>query len=162
MKSGEIAKRRKTTTNAPPTPQVPPGTTKIKPLVKQVLSKELQLYYEKIVLMVKSHDEELILTVIESLRTDPGLHPLLPYFIQFISDEVVAIANHCNIELGYPKFTKFKDAKLFNENGQIHSVQPLFPYRTLRKPFSFHNDVVTSINASYSNMYCWKAIRLSY
>ncbi|KAF9935534.1 hypothetical protein BGZ65_003288, partial [Modicella reniformis] len=53
----------------------------IKPLVKHVLSKELQMYYERISSAVLSQDEVLRATGISSLQNDPGLHQLLPYFV---------------------------------------------------------------------------------
>jgi transcription initiation factor TFIID subunit 6 len=60
----------------------------IKPLVKHVLSKELQMYYERITTAVLSQDEVLRATAISSLQNDPGLHQLLPYFVQLIAEKV--------------------------------------------------------------------------
>ncbi|KAI1314488.1 hypothetical protein EDD11_002105 [Mortierella claussenii] len=60
----------------------------IKPLVKHVLSKELQMYYERITSAVLSHDEVLRATGISSLQNDPGLHQLLPYFVQLVAEKV--------------------------------------------------------------------------
>lgn len=60
----------------------------VKPLVKHVLSKELQLYYERITEAVVSEEERLRFQAYESLRSDPGLHQLLPYFVQFIVEKV--------------------------------------------------------------------------
>ncbi|KAF9582783.1 hypothetical protein BGW38_010763 [Lunasporangiospora selenospora] len=60
----------------------------IKPLVKHVLSKELQLYYERITSAVLSSDEVLRATAISSLQNDPGLHQLLPYFVQLVAEKV--------------------------------------------------------------------------
>ena len=60
----------------------------IKPLVKHVLSKELQLYYEKIVQAVLHRDHELRDSALESVREDNGIQQILPYFIQFITDQV--------------------------------------------------------------------------
>jgi transcription initiation factor TFIID subunit 6 len=60
----------------------------IKPLVKHVLSKELQMYYERIVSAVLSQDEVLRATGISSLQNDPGLHQLLPYFVQLVAEKV--------------------------------------------------------------------------
>jgi len=85
--NGEYSiKKRKATTGATSTTTA--SGVKVKPLVKHVLSKELQLYYEKVVLIIRGMDQDLIETAIESLAKDPGLHPLLPYFLQFISEEV--------------------------------------------------------------------------
>ncbi|KAG0309149.1 hypothetical protein BGZ98_004895 [Dissophora globulifera] len=60
----------------------------IKPLVKHVLSKELQMYYERITGAVLSQDEVLRATGISSLQNDPGLHQLLPYFVQFVAEKI--------------------------------------------------------------------------
>ncbi|KAG0214040.1 hypothetical protein BGX28_002906 [Mortierella sp. GBA30] len=60
----------------------------IKPLVKHVLSKELQMYYERLTTAVLSPDEVLRATGISSLQNDPGLHQLLPYFVQLVAEKV--------------------------------------------------------------------------
>lgn len=60
----------------------------IKPLVKHILSKELQLYYEKIVLACLHANPELRDAALESVREDNGIQQLLPYFIQFVTDQV--------------------------------------------------------------------------
>ncbi|KAI8352755.1 transcription initiation factor TFIID complex 60 kDa subunit [Mortierella sp. GBAus27b] len=64
------------------------GDAEIKPLVKHVLSKELQMYYERISSAVLSQDEVLRATGISSLQNDPGLHQLLPYFVQLVAEKV--------------------------------------------------------------------------
>lgn len=60
----------------------------IKPIVKHVLSKELQLYFEKVTEAIRGADEAARQNALASLKSDPGIHPLLPYFSQFVSDEV--------------------------------------------------------------------------
>lgn len=63
----------------------------VKPLVKHVLSKELKLYFDKVVEVLISTDsdkESLREAALSSLRTDPGLHQLVPYFIQFVAEQV--------------------------------------------------------------------------
>lgn len=75
----------------------------IKPLVKHVLSKELQLYFDKVVSALLTadltNDESIHLkqAALSSLKTDPGLHQLVPYFIQFISEQITHNLN--NIEI---------------------------------------------------------------
>lgn len=65
------------------------GAFDVKPPVKHVLSKELQLYFEKITeLVVTGADTQLLRDAFVSLATDSGLHPLVPYFTQFVADEV--------------------------------------------------------------------------
>ncbi|TGZ82856.1 DUF1546-domain-containing protein [Ascodesmis nigricans] len=61
----------------------------VKPLVKHILSKELQLYFERVCTAVlDEHNEALRTAGLSSLRNDPGLHQLLPYFLQFIAEKV--------------------------------------------------------------------------
>ncbi|RPB02364.1 DUF1546-domain-containing protein [Choiromyces venosus 120613-1] len=64
-------------------------TVTIKPLVKHVLSKELQLYFERISTSItdESTTDTIRNAALASLRNDPGLHQLLPYFVQFISEK---------------------------------------------------------------------------
>lgn len=60
-----------------------------KPLVKHVLSKELLLYFEKICdALVDEASDEYRLAALASIRTDPGLHQLVPYFVQFVAEKV--------------------------------------------------------------------------
>ena len=61
----------------------------VKPPVKHILSKELQLYFERICTAVLDEEtEELRVAALASLRNDPGLHQLVPYFVQFIAEKV--------------------------------------------------------------------------
>lgn len=61
----------------------------VKPLVKHVLSKELLLYFERIGKAVLDESNDTLRSAaIASLRNDPGLHQLLPYFVQFIAEKV--------------------------------------------------------------------------
>lgn len=61
----------------------------IKLPVKHVLSRELQLYFEKITELAVSRSTSILFKeALVSLATDSGLHPLAPYFTYFIADEV--------------------------------------------------------------------------
>ncbi|KAI9828387.1 MAG: hypothetical protein M1832_002815 [Thelocarpon impressellum] len=61
----------------------------VKPLVKHILSKELQLYFERICSAVlDENNEEFRVAAFASLRNDPGLHQLVPYFVQFVAEKV--------------------------------------------------------------------------
>lgn len=60
----------------------------VKPLVRHVISKEMQLYFEKIVEALLSGKGDLIKTALESISEDNGIQQLLPYFIQFVTDQV--------------------------------------------------------------------------
>ncbi|CCD26715.1 TATA-binding protein-associated factor TAF6 NDAI_0I01460 [Naumovozyma dairenensis CBS 421] len=83
---------------------VKPGqNTEVKPLVKHVLSKELQIYFNKVIAALITTDTEnpdaqyMKTAALTSLRTDSGLHQLVPYFIQFIAEQITH--NLSNLEL---------------------------------------------------------------
>ena len=61
----------------------------VKPLVKHILSSEIQLYFERITTAIlDERQEETRNAAFNSVRTDPGLHQLVPYFIQFVADKI--------------------------------------------------------------------------
>ncbi|ODV84529.1 hypothetical protein CANARDRAFT_29067 [[Candida] arabinofermentans NRRL YB-2248] len=61
----------------------------VKPLVKHMLSKELQLYFDKAIAALMDESNETLRTAaLESMESDPGLHQLVPYFIQFIAETI--------------------------------------------------------------------------
>ncbi|KAG9449347.1 hypothetical protein H6P81_009312 [Aristolochia fimbriata] len=61
----------------------------IKLPIKHVLSRELQLYFDKITeLIINKSDSDLFKIALTSLATDSGLHSLVPYFTFFIEHEV--------------------------------------------------------------------------
>lgn len=62
--------------------------SEIKPLIKHILSKELQAYYDAVVSDITSPDPECIKAALYSVATDSGLQQLLPYFIQFASEMI--------------------------------------------------------------------------
>ena len=63
--------------------------TGTKPLVKHVLSKEQQLYFERICTAINDeYDESNRLGAFASIRGDPGVHQLTPYFVHYASEKV--------------------------------------------------------------------------
>lgn len=60
----------------------------IKPLVKHILSKELQSYYDAVIADLMSANAERINAALYSVATDSGLQQLLPYFIQHVADMI--------------------------------------------------------------------------
>ncbi|KAL2889232.1 Transcription initiation factor TFIID subunit 6 [Ceratocystis lukuohia] len=65
----------------------------LKPSVKHVISKEMVLYFDKIQAAVldETPDEEverLRQAALASVRDDPGLHQLVPYFVNYIANQV--------------------------------------------------------------------------
>lgn len=70
-----------------------------KPLVKHVVSKELILFFDKIraAILDEDQDPEVIIlreSAFESVRGDPGLHQLVPYFVQFVAEKVTHSLNN--------------------------------------------------------------------
>ncbi|CAK7241259.1 MAG: histone H4-like TAF Taf6, SAGA complex subunit [Sporothrix thermara] len=64
-----------------------------KPAVKHIISNELVLYFDKIqaAILDDSPDEEVLRlreAALESVRSDPGLHQLVPYFVSFIAAQI--------------------------------------------------------------------------
>ncbi|XP_058070769.1 transcription initiation factor TFIID subunit 6 [Magnolia sinica] len=91
----------------------------IKLPVKHVLSRELQLYFDKITeLTVSKSDSVLFKEALVSLATDSGLHPLVPYFTYFIADEVTRSLND------YPLlFALMRVVRSLLQNQHIH-IEP--------------------------------------
>ena len=57
--------------------------------VKHVLSKELQLYFERIADALTNEETDAVReTALASLRGDPGLHQLVPYLVAFVAEKV--------------------------------------------------------------------------
>ena len=70
-----------------------------KPLVKHVISRELVLFFQKIcgAILDESPDPDVVnfrKSALESVRSDPGLHQLVPYFVQFVSEKVTHSLNN--------------------------------------------------------------------
>ncbi|EIJ89026.1 transcription initiation factor TFIID subunit 6 [Nematocida parisii] len=55
--------------------------------MKHLLSKELQLYYEKIVQFIK--DKETVALASECLKNESGIQQLIPYFVHFFNEEIL-------------------------------------------------------------------------
>lgn len=89
-----VNEERQATANGPISTQVKPGAaSEAKPLVKHVLSKELQIYFEKVASALTSKEEDINsqrmrAAALTSLKSDTGLHQLVPYFIQFIAEQI--------------------------------------------------------------------------
>lgn len=60
----------------------------IKPLVRHILSREQQSYYDSIVKDLSTSSPSLLNAALTSLRSDSGIQPLLPYFVQFVAEMI--------------------------------------------------------------------------
>ncbi|THH07703.1 hypothetical protein EW145_g3201 [Phellinidium pouzarii] len=97
--SAKLATPPHTGTQFPPTPPSPTRhmnfSTNNKPnqlLVKQVLSRELQLYYTRLTsTLMPPTDDARKAAALSSLRNDAGLQTLLPYLVKWVGDGVVGI-----------------------------------------------------------------------
>ncbi|EJC98929.1 TAF-domain-containing protein [Fomitiporia mediterranea MF3/22] len=95
-------------TQFPPTPPSPSRNASFnstKPnqlLVKQVLSRELQLYYTRLTstlmppTLMPPADDTRKAAALSSLRNDAGLQTLLPYLVKWVGDGVIAILRDTN------------------------------------------------------------------
>nr|KAJ3418376.1 hypothetical protein HK105_008390 [Polyrhizophydium stewartii] len=83
-----------------------PSATEMAPLVKQVLTKELQMYYEKITEMLINDDPEIRALAIESTGRDPGMQGLMPYFVQFVADTVTRNLKNLDILWAMMRFMR--------------------------------------------------------
>ena len=65
-----------------------PEDSEIKGPLRHVLSKEIQLYYEKVINAISSGSEEEKSVAFECVRKDAGLQQLIPYFIAYCSEMI--------------------------------------------------------------------------
>ncbi|KAL2944873.1 Transcription initiation factor TFIID subunit 6 [Bienertia sinuspersici] len=79
----------------------------IKLPIKHVLSRELQLYFDKVIeLTTRKFDTVLFKETLRSLATDAGIHPLIPYFTCFIADEVSRNLNKSSLLFGLMRLVR--------------------------------------------------------
>ncbi|XP_058218812.1 transcription initiation factor TFIID subunit 6-like isoform X1 [Rhododendron vialii] len=91
----------------------------IKLPAKHVLSRELQLYFDKVTeLAVNKSGSIIFKQALMSLATDSGLHPLVPYFTCFVADEVLRNLDHFSL-----LFAMMRLARSLLQNPHIH-IEP--------------------------------------
>ncbi|KAK5578899.1 hypothetical protein RB653_008574 [Dictyostelium firmibasis] len=105
---------------------LPPNTsTVVKPTVKHVLSKEIQMFYEKITNSVKSDNQKLFDAALYSLKSDSSLHQLLPYFINFISVQVTQNLTNLDLLNRLMKMTQaILESKHLKPELYLHQLMP--------------------------------------
>ena len=59
--------------------------------IKITLSKELQMYFDKVKSTIKSGNDQVIQPLLEYIKTDNGIQQLAPYMSQFIAEQVMAM-----------------------------------------------------------------------
>ncbi|KAJ3332296.1 hypothetical protein HDU76_000724 [Blyttiomyces sp. JEL0837] len=122
----ELAAQAKSSVgNEAPVPSGPDGIVNGEVLVKHVLSKELQMYHDKITESVLSQTDELRNMAINSLSMDPGIQPLMPYFIQFIAHQVTKNVRNLSILWSMMRMTRaiLNNPNLFIE-PYLHQIIP--------------------------------------
>ena len=67
-----------------------PALAKLKLLSAHVLSKEQQMFFDRVTAAVVGSDARLVEAALQSLVRDSGLQQLLPYFVHFVSQTVAA------------------------------------------------------------------------
>ncbi|KAJ8071956.1 hypothetical protein OCU04_002259 [Sclerotinia nivalis] len=102
----------------------------VKPLVKHIVSKELILFFDKIraAILDDDNDPEVVTlreSALESVRSDPGLHQLVPYFVHFIAEKVTHSLGNLFV---LQQMLKLADALISNKtlfvNPYISSLCP--------------------------------------
>ncbi|XP_010480190.1 PREDICTED: transcription initiation factor TFIID subunit 6b [Camelina sativa] len=94
----------------------------------QVLSKELQIYFDKVTEWALTQSGSTIFRqALASLETDPGLHPLVPFFTSFIAEEIVRNMDNHQILLALMRIAR---SLLHNPHVHIepylHQLMPSF------------------------------------
>lgn len=96
--------------------------TEFKNTSKHIISKELALYYEKLLSFLE--DEEKITIAIECLKTESGIQQLIPYLIQNIKEKII---KHMATDL-LSNFILFYYSLLQNEHifidPYLHQILP--------------------------------------
>ncbi|KAI9336760.1 hypothetical protein BDR26DRAFT_1008741 [Obelidium mucronatum] len=96
-------------------------------LVKSVLSKELQMYHDKITesIMTVNGPPQIQALAVNSLETDPGIQPLLPYFVQFMTQKITKHIRNLKIMWAMMRMTRalLNNKNLFVE-PYLHQMMP--------------------------------------
>eukprot|EP01132_Coremiostelium_polycephalum_P000693 gene693-854_t len=100
-------------------------TTVVKPTVKHVLSKEIQMFYEKITSSIKGESNEMFDAAISSLEKDSSLHQLLPYFTNFISVQVTQNLTNLNLLTRLMRMSRaILENKFLRPELYLHQMMP--------------------------------------
>lgn len=140
----------------------------VKPLVKHVISKELQLYFDRVVEALLNTDTDnttssasLRNIALNSLRNDPGLHQLVPYLVQFTQEQISGNLKN-KIEIVHTMLEVIH-AMLVNDTiyiePYIHQIMPclltpLLSKRVGSNPSSTESFAIRDFAASLLNKIC--------
>lgn len=117
------------------------GPVVYKPITKHELSLEQQLYYQSVTHGMLEHDnQEYCDKAAASLRRDPGLHSLLPYFAQFVAEKVTTNVGEAASLPILSNMVLLTDSLLANENlfpePYLHQLLPAMLTCTVGKTLS--------------------------
>ncbi|KAJ3039335.1 Transcription initiation factor TFIID subunit 6 [Rhizophlyctis rosea] len=122
-----------------PASQYSDPTSGSEPLVKQVLTKELQLYYEKITASLLSASEDVRNVAVESVRKDPGIQPLVAYFVQFVAEKVSRNVKDLPNNWSMMRLTRaILDNMNLNVEPYLHQLIPTIITCTISRRLSLH------------------------
>lgn len=97
----------------------------IKPLVKHMVSKELQLYFDRVVAALVSGSADDQDVALLSLQQDPGLHQLTPYFVQFVQEKISAeLAREATLRTMLRVLSALLNNKTVYVGSYIHQIVP--------------------------------------
>jgi transcription initiation factor TFIID subunit 6 len=101
-----------------------PGVV-VKEMVRHVLSRELQRYFQDVKEGVKGSSEEFRQQVLDGVRQDPGLYQLVPYFAQYVQDQVTSNLKNTTVLTNVLRFVEalVLNATLFLEH-YLHQFMP--------------------------------------
>ncbi|KAI8805884.1 hypothetical protein BJ742DRAFT_389102 [Cladochytrium replicatum] len=100
-----------------------PGSEKL--LVKGSLSVELQMYYERVADALLSGNQDMRRIAIDCIEKDAGIQPLMPYFVQFITEKVTKNLRNLPILWAMMRTTRglFLNSNIFIE-PHLHQLIP--------------------------------------
>ncbi|KAL2944853.1 Transcription initiation factor TFIID subunit 6 [Bienertia sinuspersici] len=127
----------------------------IKLPIKHVLSRELQLYFDKVIeLTTRKFDTVLFKETLRSLATDAGIHPLIPYFTCFIADEVSRNLNKSSLLFGLMRLVRslLQNPHIYVEPYPRVTRTLLHTFLDPKKAFSQHYGAIQGLAALGTNV----------
>eukprot|EP01118_Nematostelium_gracile_P016157 TRINITY_DN6630_c0_g1_i1.p1 TRINITY_DN6630_c0_g1~~TRINITY_DN6630_c0_g1_i1.p1 ORF type:complete len:381 (-),score=50.44 TRINITY_DN6630_c0_g1_i1:724-1866(-) len=90
-----------------------------------VLSRELRLYFDKVISTVRDGPTAIMDAALESVSTDVGMHQLLPYFCQFIATTVANNLNNLELLKSVMKLlSAIVESRQLHLQPYLHQVAP--------------------------------------
>jgi len=138
----------------------------VKPLVKHVLSRELQLYLDHVVDALAGEDVSLRIASLRSVSEEPGLQQLLPYFVRHACDTIAGnLRNHVQLARALQLVGALIVNPNFDLDRYLHQLLPsiltcLVGKRLCRAPSDDHwslrdyaSEIVVNVCSRYAAEY---------